>query len=76
MALLDRKDGDEQRIYHRVQELIADGYLIRGKGPNTVMLTNKGLRVLCSLADRPIKKEKLTKTSLAFERQNSRKKDE
>jgi hypothetical protein len=52
---------NQRKLMDRLSELVADGYLIRGQVPNTIILTPKGLNVLISFAERPIDKSKLVK---------------
>ncbi len=67
---------NQRKLMERIAELVADGYLLRGQVPNTIVLTAKGLQELMATADRPMDKGKLTKESLEFERENTRKKAE
>ena len=50
-----------ERIMKRFKELVEDGYLLRGTGPNTMILTEKGFLDLAAHAERPIKKSDLKK---------------
>ena len=58
---------NQRKLMERINELVADGYLLRGQVPNTIILTPKGLHVLMALADRPMNPSKLTKESLESE---------
>jgi hypothetical protein len=49
------------KLDERVNELIQDGYLIRGAHPNTIILSPRGLQFLMAEAERPIKKSALKK---------------
>lgn len=65
---------NQRKLLDRISELVDDGYLDRGKAPNTILITQKGLLALLATADRPINKSKLAKESLNFERENAQKK--
>jgi len=51
----------DQKLMHRLDELLEDGYLLKGAAPNTVILTPKGLRTLMAAAERLINKSELKK---------------
>lgn len=51
----------QDEIIKRVEELVSDGYLTRGASREILILTPKGLMVLCAQAERPIKKSGLKK---------------
>jgi hypothetical protein len=66
---------NQRKLMERVEELIADGYVQRGRPPGTIVLTMKGLETLMATADRPTNKSKLTKESLEVEREIARKRE-
>lgn len=50
---------NQRKLLDRISELVDDGYLLRGRTPNTIALTQKGINTLLAEADRPIDKKKL-----------------
>lgn len=59
---------DYLKLCTRIDQLVEDGYLMKGEDPRSVRITKKGLAVLMAVADRPLSVGRLRKPSLASER--------
>ena len=58
----------DPKTYARYKQLAVDGYMYWDRDVKVYRLTDKGMAVLLSCADRPVQVDKLAKPSLAFER--------